>query len=57
MAKTVNIRLRKLVDSGLKNHYIISDKTSINNGKNIYKKHVCNQQRINWLSSSKIKGA
>ena len=31
----------------LKNNYIVSSKTSINNEKNTYKKKVCNQQRIN----------
>ena len=31
---------------GLKIHYIISKKTSISNGKNTYKKQVCNQQEI-----------
>ena len=58
MAKTVNylsytpsdtknlfiLRLRRFVDKDLKNNYIISNKTSINNGKNTYKKQVCNQQ-------------
>jgi len=41
------LRLRKSTDKGLKNHYIISKKTSITNGKNTYKKQVCNQQEIN----------
>ncbi len=31
-------------DKDLKNHYIISIKTSVNNGKNTYKKQVYNQQ-------------
>ena len=31
----------------LKNYYIISNKTSINNGKNTYKKQVCNHKEIN----------
>ena len=31
----------------LKNNYIISKKTSINNDKNNYKRHVYNQQGIN----------
>jgi len=30
--------LRKYADNGLKNHYIISSKTSINNDKTTYKK-------------------
>ena len=41
------LRLRKNTDKDLKNHYIISMKISITNGKNIYKKQVCNQQQIN----------
>ena len=32
------LRLQKSVDKNLKNHYIVSDKTSRNNGKNTYKK-------------------
>ena len=32
------LRLRKSIGRGLKNNYIISSKTSINNGKNTYKK-------------------
>ena len=32
------LRLRKSIGRGLKNHYIVSRKTSINNGKNTYKK-------------------
>ena len=35
------------VDKGLKNNYIISIKTSINNDKTTYKKQVCNQQEFN----------
>jgi len=35
------------VDKGLKNNYIISSKTSINNDKITYKTQVCNQQEIN----------
>jgi len=31
----------------LKNHYIISNKTSINKDKNMHKRQVCNQQEIN----------
>ena len=34
-------------DKDLKNHYISSKKTSINNGKNTYKKQVCNHKKIN----------
>ena len=34
-------------DKDLKNHYISSKKTSINNGKNTYKKQVCNHKEIN----------
>ena len=32
------LRLRKSIGRGLKNHYIVSRKTSINKGKNTYKK-------------------
>ena len=35
---------KTFVDKHLKNHYIISGKVSINNGKNKFKKQVCNQQ-------------
>jgi len=42
---------------GLKKHYIISKKTSITNGKNTYKKQVCNKQKVKQLPSSKVKGA
>ena len=45
--KIISFRLRKYADKGLKNHYIISKKTSITNGINTYKKQVCNQQEIN----------
>ena len=34
-------------DKDLKNHYINSKKTSINNGKITYKKQVCNHKKIN----------
>ena len=34
-------------DEDLKNHYISSKKTSINNGKKTYKKQVCNHKEIN----------
>lgn len=33
----------------LKNHYINSDKTSINKDKNMCKKQVRNHQEISWL--------
>ena len=36
--------MKKNVDIALKNHYIVSGKVSINNGKNNCKKQVCNQQ-------------
>ena len=39
----------KSMDRVLKNNYIISSKTSINNGKNTNKKQVCNQQEISLL--------
>ena len=41
------LRLRKSIDNRLKNYYIISKKISINNGKNTYKKQVCNHKEIN----------
>ena len=41
------LRLRKSADKDLKNHYIIPKKTSINNGKIIHKKQVCNHKEIN----------
>ena len=41
------LRLRKNTDKDLKNHYISSKKTSINNGKNTYKKQDCNHKEIN----------
>ena len=40
------LRLRKSADKNLKNYYIVTNKTSRNNGKNTYMKQVCNQQRI-----------
>ena len=40
------LRLQKSADKDLKNHYIASNKTLRNNGKNTYKKQVCNQQII-----------
>ena len=39
----------KAADKTLKNHYIISNKTSINNEKNTNKKQICNQQEISLL--------
>jgi hypothetical protein len=36
--KPFHLILRKSVDKRLKNHYIISNKTSINNGKTACKK-------------------
>ena len=36
------LRLRETAGKGLKKHYIISRKTSVNNDKSIYKKHICN---------------
>ena len=41
------LRLQETAGNGLKNHYIISGKTSVNNGKNTYKKRLYNQQYIN----------
>ena len=41
------LRLQKSIDNRLKNHYISSKKTSINNGKNACKKQVCNHKKIN----------
>jgi len=41
------LRLQKSIDNRLKNHYINSKKTSINNGKNTCKKQVCNHKEIN----------
>ena len=37
----VILRLRKTAGKGLKIHYIISRKISINNDKSTYKKHTC----------------
>ncbi len=39
----------KSMDKVLKNNYIISNKTSINNENNTNKKRVCNQQEISLL--------
>lgn len=41
------LRLQKSIDNKLKNHYISSKKTSINNGKNTCKKQACNHKEIN----------
>ena len=45
--KTFSFMTSNSVDEGLKNNYIISSKTSINNDKITDKKQVCNQQEIN----------
>ena len=45
--KTFSFMTSNSVDKGLKNNYIISSKTSINNDKITYKTQVCNQQEIN----------
>ena len=45
--KTFSFMTSNSVGKGLKNHYIISSKTSINNDKTTYKTQVCNQQEIN----------
>ena len=37
------------LNSGMKNHDIISDNISINKGKKTYKERICNQQEINLL--------
>ena len=42
-------RFRKAADGYLKNHYIISNKTLINDGKNTYTKRFCNHKEINQL--------
>ena len=51
VAKTiykVHFKTSKIsADKDLKNHYISSKKTSINNGKNTCKKQVCNHKEIN----------
>ena len=36
------LRLRETAGKGLKKYYIISRKTSVNNDKNTYKKHIYN---------------
>ena len=45
------------MDRDLKNNYILSNKTSINKGKNTYNRQTCNQKEINQLESSKRKDA
>ena len=45
--KTFHFNTSKIADKGIKNHYIISNNTSTNNGKNTCKMQVCNQQEIN----------
>ena len=45
--KTISFKTSKSIDKNPKNHYIISSKTSITNGKNTYKKQLYNQQQIN----------
>jgi len=37
------------LNSGMKNHDIISNNISINKGKNTYKERLCNQQEIKLL--------
>ena len=45
--KTISFKTLKIsVDKSLKNHYIISGKTSIKDGKNTYENQICNQKRI-----------
>ena len=48
--KTISFKTSKIsADKVLKNHYTTSGKTSINKGKNTYKKQVCNHKEINQL--------
>jgi len=49
--------LRELANNGLKNNDKTSDKISINQGKDTYKKQVCNKQWINRLQKCFRKGA
>ena len=49
--------LWEIADNGLKKHYIYSNKTAINKGKNTYKKHIHNQQTINKLYNRTRKDA
>ena len=44
-----NIFILQKSDKALKKYYIISNKTSMNSGKNTYKKQVCNLQRVSKL--------
>ncbi len=53
MAKTViylfyyhSLTLKTISFKTLKNHYIISGKASIKDGKNTYENQICNQKRI-----------
>ena len=45
--KTISFKTSKIYRQEFENHYIISSKTSITNGKNTYKKQFYNQQQIN----------
>ena len=45
--KTISFKTSKIYRQEFKNHYTISNKTSITNGKNTYKKQFYNQQQIN----------
>ena len=45
--KTFCFKTLKTTDKDLKNHYINSNKTSINNGKNTYKSQAYNHKEIN----------
>ena len=53
----IHFNTPNLTDKVQKNHYIISNKTSINKDKNTHNEQVCKQQEINWLQSSTRKGA
>ena len=44
-----NILILQKSDKVLKKYYIISNKTSMNSGKNTYKKQACNLQRVSKL--------
>ena len=44
--KTISFKTLKICSKSLKNHYIISGKTSIKDGKNIYENQICNQKKI-----------
>lgn len=44
--KTISFKTLKIsVEKNLKNHYIISGKTFIKDGKNTYENQICNQKR------------